>query len=94
MNGDTSALLAVLLNEPEEYAFSELMVGASVIRLSAASYVEAAIYLDRNENEVRRAMLDTFIAEFGIQVEPVSVEQAMLARQAFVLSARGGIKRG
>ena len=46
---DTSALLAILLREPEAQRFA------------VASYVEAAIYVERNGDEVRRAMLDTFL---------------------------------
>jgi ribonuclease VapC len=86
---DTSALLAVLLNEPEARGFAASMETAPVLRLSAASYVEAAIYVDRNGDEVRRAMLDTFLAEFAILIEPVTAEQALLARQAFVLFGKG-----
>ena len=56
---DTSALPAVLLTEPEAALFVSEIEGASVVRMSAASYVEAAIYVDRNGDEVRRAMLDT-----------------------------------
>jgi ribonuclease VapC len=62
--------------------------------MSAASYVEAAIYLDRNLDEVRRAMLDNFLAEFSIRIEPVTAEQALLARQAFVLFGKGRHKAG
>jgi len=86
---DTSALLAVLLNEPEASRFASAMENAGVVRLSAASYVEAAIYVDRNGDEVRRAMLDTFLMEFSIRIEPVTAEQALLARQAFVLFGKG-----
>jgi ribonuclease VapC len=91
---DTSALLAVLLNEPEAERFASAIESASVVRMSAASYVEAAIYLDRNLDEVRRAMLDTFLGEFSIRIEPVTVEQALLARQAFVLFGKGRHKAG
>jgi ribonuclease VapC len=62
--------------------------------MSVASYVEAAIYVDRNEDRVRRAMLDTFVKDFAIQLEPVTVEQAFLARQAFVLFGKGRHKAG
>lgn len=86
---DTSALLAVLLREPEAERFASAIARATVVRLSAASYVEAATYVDRNGDEVRRAMLDTFLAEFSIRIEPVTAEQAMLARQAFVLFGKG-----
>jgi ribonuclease VapC len=73
---ETLALPAVMLNEPEAGLF-------------AASYVEAAIYVDRNGDEVRRAMPDTFLAELSIRIEPVTPEQALLARQAFVLFGKG-----
>ncbi len=60
---DTSALLAVLYDEPEEFRFTEQMISADIVRLSAASYVEAAICVERKADAVRRAMLDTYIAE-------------------------------
>jgi ribonuclease VapC len=86
---DTSALLAVLLDEPEQDRFSAVIAGADMIRLSAASYVEAAIYLERNEGEILRAALDSLIRGARIQIEPVTAEQAMMARQAFVLFGKG-----
>jgi ribonuclease VapC len=82
---DTSALLAILLRELEAADFARAMEGSKVVRMSVASYLEAAIYVDRNGDEVRRAMLDTFLEEFAIKLEPVSVEQARIARQAFQL---------
>ena len=96
---DTSALLAVLLNESDAPLFAAAMERAQVVRLSAASYLEAASYLDRNEDAVRRAsrfrrksqrtMLDAFIQQFELQIEPVTADQALRARQAFVLFGKG-----
>lgn len=40
---NTSALLPILLNEPEAQVFACAFERADSIRLSAASYVEAAI---------------------------------------------------
>lgn len=91
---ETSALLAVLLMEPEAARFASAIENASVVRLSAANYVEAAIYVDRNGDEVRRAMLDTFLKEFSIRIEPVTAEQAFFARHAFVLFGKGRHKAG
>lgn len=34
-------------------------------------------------------MLDTFFSEFSIRIEPITVDEAMLARQAFVLFGKG-----
>ena len=91
---DTSALLAVLFREPEAKRFAEAISSAAVVRLSSASYVEAAINVDRNGDEERRAKLDSILAELSIQIEPVTVEQAFLARQAFVLFGKGRHKAG
>jgi len=74
---DTSALLAVLLGEPE-----------------AANYAGAAIYVDRNGDAVLRAMLDTFLGEFSIRTEAVTADQALLARQGFVLFGKDHHKVG
>jgi ribonuclease VapC len=91
---DTSALLAVLLDEPEALRLSETIEAAEVVRLSVAGYVETAIYVERNGDEIRRAMLNTFIQEFSIRLEPVTAEQAMLARQGFALFGKGRHKAG
>ena len=39
---DASALLAVLLNEPEAPAFSAALCGADRLRMSAVNYLEVA----------------------------------------------------
>ena len=61
---------------------------------SVAGYVEAAIYVDRNGDEIRPAMLDTFLRQFSIRIEPVTVAQASLARQAFVLFRQRSTQSG
>lgn len=86
---DTSALLAILLMEPEAELFTGVIERAEVLRMSVASYLEAAIYVDRRGDEVRRAMLDTFIEELGVRLEPVTVEQIRHAREAFLLFGKG-----
>ncbi len=81
---DTSALIAILLNEPEAVRFAGCIEDAADgVFLSAACYLEASIIIDRSLDAVRRAMLDTFLDEFDIRVEPVTFEQARIARTAF-----------
>ncbi|MCE5307896.1 MAG: type II toxin-antitoxin system VapC family toxin [Acidobacteriales bacterium] len=86
---DTSALLAILLREPEAERFAEAIEAADVIRMSVASYLEAAIFVDRHGDAIRRAMLDTFLEEFSIRLEPVTVEQIRIARQSFQSFGKG-----
>ncbi len=57
--------------------------------MSVASYLEAALWVDRNADEVGRAMLDNVIGEHAIQLEPVTVEQIRIARQAYQLFGKG-----
>ncbi len=65
------------------------MLSASVLRISAAGYVEASLYIDRNGDAYQRAALDLFLREFEIRIEPITPEQALLARQALNLYGRG-----
>jgi ribonuclease VapC len=86
---DTSALLAILLCEPEADSFAKRIESATTVRLSVSSYLEAAIFVDRNCDSLRSALLDTFLAEFSIGLEPITVEQATVARRAFQLFGKG-----
>ncbi len=80
---DTSALLAILQMEPEAEEMSAIVSSADVVRLSAASYVEASMCIERLADTVRKAMFEDVLREFEIRVEPVTFEQASAARQAF-----------
>lgn len=86
---DTSALLAILLRETEAATFARAIEDADSVCMSVAGYLEAAIFVDRHGDEVRRAMLDTFLEEFSIRLEPVTVQQIRLARQAFRAFGKG-----
>jgi ribonuclease VapC len=91
---DTSALLAMILKESDSDRFISIMEKTRIRRLSAASYVEAAMNVDRKADQVGRAMLDTLIDDFLIKIEPVTVEQAHLAREAFVRFGKGRHQAG
>lgn len=80
---DPSALVAILKRETEWLAFSTTLDEAESCRISAASYFEAAIVVDAWKNPILSKRLDELIDEFDIQIEPVTVEQAGIARQAY-----------
>jgi ribonuclease VapC len=62
---------------------------ADCLRISAASYLETAIVLDRLHNPVQSAKLDDLLLELEMVIEPVTVEQAKIARQAYREYGRG-----
>ena len=86
---DTSALLAVLLNEPEAVAF-RLAIEADPVRLlSAASLVETAIVIEARVGEAGGRELDRLLQKADVEVAAVDAEQAELARHAFRMFGKG-----
>jgi ribonuclease VapC len=80
---DTSALLAILQNEPERRAFNEAIEAAETRLLSAASFVESSMIVESRYGADGIRDLDLFIAKAQLELVAVDVEQAHLARQAF-----------
>jgi ribonuclease VapC len=80
---DTSAIVAILKDEPEGLAFSRALDAADPVRISAASYLESSIVIDKYRDPVLSAKLDELIEDAEIVVEPVTVAQAKIARQAY-----------
>ncbi|MCQ4189146.1 type II toxin-antitoxin system VapC family toxin [Methylocystis suflitae] len=80
---DTSALIAILRAEPEALAFAQAIAAAKIRRLSAASYVETAAVIDSAGDAVANRQLDELLQEAGVVIEPVTAEQARLARAAY-----------
>jgi ribonuclease VapC len=63
---DSSALIAVLKEEPEgEEILRELTRTLPIERLSAANYLKAAIVVDANRNPVLSRRFDDLIARTG-----------------------------
>ena len=86
---DTSALLALLLNEAEAPAFRLAMEADPVRLLSAASLVEIGIVIEARVGEVGGRELDLLLQKAAIEVVAVDAEQADLARQAFRRFGKG-----
>jgi ribonuclease VapC len=80
---DTSALLAILQNEPGRRAFNEAIEEAESRSLSTASFVETSMIVESRYGADGVRDLDLFIAKAQITFVPVDAEQAHLARQAF-----------
>jgi len=80
---DTSAIVAVML---EEDGFEELalkMGEAESREISAVSYMEASMVLISKRGEGIESILDTMLAEGEIAIVSASVGQAQIARKAF-----------
>jgi ribonuclease VapC len=86
---DSSAVIAILFDEPEGEALLSQIAVAEVCRLSAASLVEIGIVLRRDTAAQRRAAFDEMLRLFSIKIEPVTEQQAYLALDAYDRFGKG-----
>ncbi len=80
---DTSAVLAIVLGEPGFEAFVDAIASAPSCRISAASFVEASILAESRIGDQGIRQCDSFFRTSRISVEPVTEDQALLARQGY-----------
>jgi ribonuclease VapC len=86
---DTSALLAILLREPEAAQFIRLIAGDHVRLCSAVTFVEASIVLRNRKGERGKLSLDRFLRRARIEIKAVDLEQAEVARHAYHKFGKG-----
>jgi ribonuclease VapC len=86
---DTSAMVAILFNEDDAETYAEAITRADSCRISAATFVETAIVVEAQTKNNGGRQLDAFIRQAGIAIEPVTEEQAHIARQAFIDFGKG-----
>jgi len=91
---DSSTIVAILRAEPEAREFAAAMLSAEARRVSAASYVEAAIIIDRGGDAIACRRFDDFFRASRIVIEAVTRTQAELARQAYRDFGKGRHKAG
>ena len=80
---DTSALVAILRDEPEAMACARAIENTTSRRVSAASFVEAAIVIDGSRDPVASRKFDQLFKEAKLVIEPVTEPQARIAREAY-----------
>ena len=80
---DSSALLAIVFNEPEAGSFLRLMMQGSCT-ISAANYFEAGLVVDRrSRDEIPRRAFDTLLLATQLRIVDVTRDQADQARAAY-----------
>jgi ribonuclease VapC len=86
---DTSALLAILQDEPERRAYNEAIEAAERRSMSTATFVETSIVIEARHGAEGLRDLDALVAAAEIELVPVDAEQAQIARVAFSRFGRG-----
>jgi ribonuclease VapC len=91
---DSSALLAILFNESDAETYARALTEADACRISAANFVEVAIVVEAQTKASGSRQFDAFFRRAGIVIEPVTEEQAHIARQAYTDFGKGRHKAG
>ena len=86
---DTSALIAIMNNEPERRRFNELIEAATATYVSAASLLEARMVLFARSGDNAVLALDAFLLKSGMIVMEVSPRIADIAFDAYRKYGKG-----
>lgn len=86
---DTSAVVAILSQEPEAERIAEILAAAPERVMSAVSHLETAMVLTSRYGPPALDLLDEFTSRAGLAVVPFDRDQADQARAAFLKFGKG-----
>jgi ribonuclease VapC len=91
---DTSALVAILWKESERVRFLEAIQATDLRRMSAATFVETSIVVEKKRGAEGVRELDAFLTAAAIDVVAVDARQAQVARRAYTVYGKGRHRAG
>ena len=86
---DTSAIVAILLNEPDANRYVHALKDANEPLMSAVTRVELSFVIEGRKGEIGRIELEAFLDELQPQIIPVSAHHADIAINAFRRYGKG-----
>lgn len=86
---DTSAIVAILRDEPERETFADLLAGAEDPLMSAATYFECSMVVHRRVGPRAMQRLDDLLQVIGVRVTALDIAQAHAARDAWSRYGKG-----
>jgi ribonuclease VapC len=86
---DTSALIAILLGEPEETRLAEAIASDATRVVGAPTLVEASAVMLARKGPQGEIALDALLKRLAIDVVPMSAAAAVFARSAYLSYGKG-----
>jgi ribonuclease VapC len=86
---DSSALVAMLEQEPEAERMARTLAHTTERLLSSANLVETGIVMQARRGDEGARDLDLLLAKLNVEIVPFTARQAQIARKAFRRYGRG-----
>ena len=86
---DTSAIVAIALNEPEAPSYEQRIANDAVRLISAATVLEAAMVIETRLGDAGGSELDLWLHKAGVEIVAVEPEHADQARRAWRRYGKG-----
>ena len=91
---DSSAIIAILFDEPDAERYAAALQAAPRRRMSVGNALEASIVAERRGGAATADDLDRFFERFRIELVPVTTEQLAAARRAWRRFGKGNHPAG
>ena len=86
---DTSAIVAIALNEPEAEEFEQRIADDPVRLISAATVLEATMVIETRLGDAGGREFDLWLLKISAEIVPVDAEQTDMARRAWRRYGKG-----
>lgn len=86
---DSSAIVAILFNEPERNAFADALSAAAVRLMSSVNVLEAAVVVSSRKGPHGARELDLLLHRAEIEVTPFTPDHLRLARDVYERYGKG-----
>ncbi|MEA2775632.1 MAG: ribonuclease VapC [Acetobacteraceae bacterium] len=86
---DTSAIIAILFDEPDHRRYAEAIAAAPVRLVSAVTHVELSFVAEGRKGEAGRVRLNRFLALTGAEIVSITPRHAEIASDAFRRFGKG-----
>lgn len=86
---DSSAVVALLANEPEADRIEDELDSGEILRMSAVNVFECRIVIGRRFNDSMAREFELFLLKAEIEIAPFDAEQAVLVHRAYETFGKG-----
>jgi ribonuclease VapC len=87
---DTSAVVAILMDEPEQNIFKQIVAADTTSVMSAMTFYETSIVMAaKKRTRAAARLVDDFVRDLAIDVVVAAVDDVVAAREAYFRYGRG-----